>query len=139
MTTVRHFDRFVLKPLHLIFIAAAVAFLIGRLWPWLAGAVFGSFYLGVIGAKLHPHQSFSDLASGPTTSPAALKEEVSLTPLEHRALLGRACTRVGILVGVFVGIVLYGMMGWRWYFASMIGFMSMLLSGALLKVTFKTG
>src|SRR5438876_6676827 len=58
MTTVRNFDRFVLRPLHLIFIAAAIALLIGRFWLLLAGAVFGIFYMGTIGAKLHSHQSF---------------------------------------------------------------------------------
>ena len=54
MTTVRNFDRFVLRPLDLIFIAAAIALLIGRFWLLLAGAVFGIFYMGTIGAKLHP-------------------------------------------------------------------------------------
>ena len=95
MTTVRNFDRFVLRPLHLIFIAAAIALLIGRFWLLLAGAVFGIFHMGTIGAKLHPHQSFSDLASGPTTSSAAAKEEASLTPVEQRLLIDSTTLPIG--------------------------------------------
>ena len=76
--TVRNFDRFILTPIFWLFNVVAVVFLIGFHWWWLAGAVLGSFYTGIIGAKLHPRQSFSNLASGSVTGGAATKEEVSL-------------------------------------------------------------
>jgi hypothetical protein len=136
--SVRHFDRFILKPIFWLFSVAAVAFLIGFHWWCLAGAVLGSFYTGIIGAKLHPRQSFSDLATGSLTEPAATKEEVSLSALEQRLLVSHACTRVGILVGVTLGIILWSVIGWRWYFASIVGFVCLMFSGAILKLLFKS-
>ena len=135
--TVRNFDRFVLTPIFWLFTIAALAFLIGFHWLWLAGAVFGGFYTGTIGAKMHPKQSFSDLAGGPVTGPAAAREEAALTEFQQRLLLGHACTRVGILLGVTTGVVLWGA-GFRWYLAFILGLVSLLFAGGMLKFLFTT-
>lgn len=136
--TVRNFDRFMLTPLFWLFIISSVAFLIGFHWQWLAGTVVCSIYTSIIGAKLHPKQSFSDLASGSVSSPAAAKEEANLSELEQRLLVSHACTNVGILVGIITGVVLWQIAGWRWYSSCAVGFVCLIFSGAILKLLFRT-
>ena len=129
---VRNFDHLVLTPLSWTANLAAVGFLILRLWPWLIGSVLASCYISIIAAKMHRELLFSDLAH----NAGAEREEASLTPIEHR-LVGHACTRVGILLGVILALVVWSI-SWRWYSACLIGFMAMLLSDAVLKLLFKT-
>ena len=49
--TVRNFDRYVFTPIFWSFNIAAVVYLIGFHWWWLAGAIVGTFYTGIIGAE----------------------------------------------------------------------------------------
>lgn len=117
---------------------AAVVFLVGFHWWWLAGAIIGSFYISFIGQGIHPRQTVSDLSEGSISGAAATREEISLSDLEHRRLLSQACTRVGILCGVTIGVVLVGTLGWRWYFAGIGSFISLVFIGAILKVLFRS-
>jgi hypothetical protein len=136
--TVRNFDRYVLTPIFWAFNIAAVVFLVGFHWWWLAGAIVGSFYSGLIGQKIHPRQTVSDLSQGSVTGAAATREEISLSDLEHRVLVSQACTHVGILSGVTIGIVLGVVLGWHWYFAAIVGFICLVFIGAILKVLFRS-
>ena len=137
LSTVRNFDRCVLTPIFWLFNIAAVAFGVTAHWWWLVGAVVGSFYSGIIGAKIHPKQSFSDLSRGSVTGAAADREAASLTDVEQHLLVSHACTHVGILLGVTSGGVLWAA-GLSWYVAAIVGFVCLLFSGAILKVLFRT-
>lgn len=137
LPAVRNFDRCVLTPIFWLFNLAALAFGVTAHWWWLAGAVVGSFYSGIIGAKIHPKQSFSDLTRGSVTGAAADKEDAILTEVEQRLLVSHACTHVGILLGVTSGGVLWAA-GLSWHVAVIVGFVCLLFSGAILKVLFRT-
>ncbi len=58
------FDRFVLKPLWLLFLCAAVYFLVQK--DWLIGVLMliANLFLGMIAASLHKEKTFSELAGG---------------------------------------------------------------------------
>jgi hypothetical protein len=134
----KRFEILILRPLDILFLVSAVFFLVKGMWWWFAGCVVGIIYLGIVGSKLHPFQSASDLAQGPIEGPAARIESELLPQKVKQMLVGHACTRVGILVGVTVGVISLAAFGWRWYFALLIGWIIMLISGALLKLAFKT-
>lgn len=134
----KRFEILILRPLHILFLVSAVFFLVKGMWWWLAGCAVGIIYLGIVGSKLHPFQSASDLAQGPIEGPTARIESELLPQEVKQMLVGHACTRVGILVGVTVGVISLAAFGWRWYFALLIGWIIMLISGVLLKLALKT-
>lgn len=127
----------VLRPLHVLSVVLAMVFLIKGLWLYLMASVAALFCLGIIGSKLHPFQSAEELAQGPIEGHAARLEAQQLTQQDEHTLIGPACTRVGILIGFFVGVVLW--MGFRlhWYFALGIACVVMLFAGAILKLAFR--
>src|SRR5258708_26600320 len=131
--SIRNMDRLVLTPIFWSFNVAALSFLINGWWLWLAGAVAGSFYVGIIGAKIHPLQSLSELARGSLKNPKA-KDEDAMPPEEQRFLVSHACTRLGILIGAIVLVILWARLGWRGDSSAGVGFLCMLFSGALFKV-----
>ena len=135
---IRRFEIVVLRPLWLVFIAAGVFAALNGRWAWIGGSVLGCFLVGIIGARLHPHQSARDLASGPTTGVAALEEAQRLTFSEKTWLVDRACTAVGLLVGITLAIVLGVVVEWRWYIAIPLGCVALVIVGALLKMAFRT-
>jgi hypothetical protein len=114
-----------------------VIFIIKGAWFWVVGAILGLFYLGIIGSKLHPYQSASDLEKGSLKSEGAQVEDILISPEEQRLLVGQACTRIGLLIGVTTGTILWGLIGWSWYFALPLAFIIALFLGAILKVIFK--
>ena len=134
----KRFEIAILRPLQIVFLISAVVFLFKGMWWWLVGCVVSLFYLGIVGSKLHPLQSASDLAQGPIQGTNARIEPELRPPAVRQMLVGHACTRVGILIGFAVGVVSWAALGWRWYFALLFGLLGILLSGALLKLTFKT-
>ena len=121
---VRRFKVVVLRPLWVALLATAGLLAVGGHWLWLGGALLGVFYLGVIGSNLHPLQSAGDLATEPLTGPVALQEALLLPAQIKAPLVGHACTRVGLLVGVASGVVLYSALELPWY----IGLVGVLLS-----------
>lgn len=135
---VKKFEVLILKPMQLVLTAAAIFFIVKTMWLWLAACVLGLFYLGIIGSKLHPLQSAADLAKGPLTGPAADIESALLRMDEKRRLVGQACTRVGILVGVSAGILLIAILEWPWYMALVGGWGAIVVVGALLSIAFKS-
>ena len=108
------------------------------MWWWLAGCAIGASYLGIVGSKLHPLQSAADLAQGPLEGPAARIESEALPVEVGRMLVGHACTRIGIFLGLVGGVVSWAGFGLSWYFALAVAWLIMLLTGALLKLAFKT-
>jgi len=128
----------ILRPLHILLIIALIFFLVKTMWLF-AGVLFlGIVYLGIIGSKLHPYQSASDLAKGPLKGMAAITESNILSTEMEKSLVGHACTRVGILVGVISIFFMWFILGWRWYFIFITGLFILFLTGALLKLFFKT-
>src|SRR5258708_3947848 len=115
--SVRQFEVVILRPLQLILLGVAVVTGFTRHWFWFGGFVLALLYLGTVGSKLHPLQTASDLASGPLTNPSALRESASLSPGVKIGLVGAACTRIGIFLGITAGFVFWFALGWRWYFA----------------------
>jgi hypothetical protein len=134
----KHFEIVILRPLQIVFLVSAAVFLLKGMWLWLAGCAVAVLYLGIVGSKLHPFQSASDLSKGPLEGPAARIESELIPPEVKQILIGHACTRVGILLGFITGVVSWAALGWRWYFAFLVVWVIMLLTGALLKLAFKT-
>ena len=131
------FEIMILRPLQLLSLVSAIVFLSRGMWLWFGGCVFGILYLGIVGSKLHPLQSASKLAQSPVKGPKAQIESDLLPPDAKQMLIGHACTRVGIMIGIIVGVVSWAVLGWRWYFAFAVVWFIMMLSGALLKLAFK--
>ena len=132
------FEVVVLRPLQAVFLVSAVVFLFIGMWWWLLGCAAGVFYLGIIGSKLHPLQSAAALAQGPIEGPAAQIESEILPSEVKQMLVGHACTRTGIFLGVVGGVISWAALGLSWYFALVTTWLIILLTGALLKLAFKT-
>ncbi len=133
---VRQFEVVILRPLWVALLATAGLLALGGHWLWLGGALLGVFYLGVIGSNLHPLQSAGDLATGPLTGPAALQEALLLPAQIQAPLVGHACTRVGLLVGVTSGVVLYSALELPWYIGLAGALLGTPAPGAILKLFF---
>ena len=135
---VRAFERRALRPLQILLVALIVFSVVQRDWWWVGGAIAALFYLGTIGAKLHPRQTASDLANGPLEGVAAQREPAGLLTTEKARRVGHACTRIAILISVYAFAVTYGPLGLRWYWCAAIAWGTLLLTGSVLKLTFKT-
>ncbi len=133
---VRQFEVVILRPLWVALLATAGLLALGGHWLWLGGALLGVFYLGVIGSNLHPLQSAGDLATGPLTGPAALQEALLLPAQLQAPLVGHACTRVALLVGVASGAILFLALGLPWYIGLTGVLLGTPLAGAFLKLFF---
>jgi hypothetical protein len=139
MTNERHrFELIVLRPLQVVFLLAAVAFAFQGKWLALAACALGLIWLGFVGSSLHPLQPISELMQGPLNGPGARKESEALSPDKVRAIVDKACTSIGILLGLASGALLWNVGGLSWYFATPLAFAAMLLTGAALKLVFKT-
>ena len=132
----RRFEVLVLRPLQVLFVVCAIAFVVKAMWLWLVGCGVAVFYLGVVGSRLHPLQSASGLMEGPLDGPEADTESRLLPPDAKRMLVGHACTRVAILLGSAIGVVTWAALGWHWYFALLAWWLAMLVAGGLLKFAF---
>ena len=134
---VRTFEHGVLRPLQLVTLILVFLLALRFFWPWVVAAIAAFFYLGLIGSKLHPLQSARELASGPLNGPAANREAAILDPQQQTILVGHACTRVGLLLGVAAGAACWFALGWRWWAALLVAWLVILLAGAGLKLAFK--
>ena len=95
---VRRFELLLLRPLWVAVLAVAIYLAISGMWIWIAACVAALMYIGLIGATLHPRQSAADLAQGPLEGPAGKAEAQTLTTSEQVELVGKASTRVGLLM-----------------------------------------
>ena len=132
------FEHRVLKPIQLLLIATAIATVVVARWWWLGGAVVALFYLGIVGSKLHPLQTASDLAAGPTTSNAALAEALALPSSVKAMLVGHGCTRVGFLSGIYAFAIAHALAGTHWGWSVGIALFVTMVIGASLKLAFHT-
>lgn len=135
---IKRFEVFILRPLWVIFFCFLILFVFKGMWLFVCGAIVSFLYIGVVGSKLHPHQTASDLAKGPLTSEAAVAESKNLSPEMKKTLVDRACTEIGILIGIASGFILWIIVGWHWYFAFIIAITVYPLIGTSLKLIFKT-
>ena len=133
---IKRFETTILRPTWLFFVLAALYFAVNTMWWWGVGCVLAVFYIGTIGSKLHPLQSATELAKGPTTGPAANAEADLLPDGVQAHLVGHACTRLGIVIGISVGVAIWGLLGWHWYWALLLGWFTLSFGGGLLKFLF---
>ena len=133
---VRSFELYVLRPLQLAILAVALVLGFQGLWLWLLAPVAAIFYLGIIGSKLHPFRNARGLAEGPLEGPTARFERTLVSPGMAASLVGHACTRVGILVALGVGLFLWAALGWRWYLALLASYILLPFVGGSLKAVF---
>lgn len=138
MGQIKKFELFILRPLHILFLICSVLALVKGMWLFLIGCVFDLFYLGIIGSNLHPLQSFSDLVKGPLKNPVAVVESEVFSDTEKKILVGHACTRVGILIGISFSFLGWALFSWRWYLSILCFYPIMIISGGILKFFFKT-
>jgi hypothetical protein len=136
MQPIKRLERLVLRPLWIVVFVAAIWSTINARWWLLAASIGGFLYLGAIGAKVHAVQSASDLAAGPTTSPAAHRESEALTGQMQRAIISPACTHVGILCGIAAAIVASAVLGYPWWVAAIALFLIAAIAGGILKFAF---
>jgi hypothetical protein len=134
----RRFELVILRPLQVSFVVLVLICLFQGMWWWLGGCIIAVLCLGLIGASLHPLQSASDLAQGPTRTSVAQKESELLPPEIVNVLVDRACTSIGILLGLTIGALLWGAIGWSWYIAIPLTLVAVVLTGATLKLALKT-
>jgi hypothetical protein len=134
----KRFEIVILRPLHIVLLISSILFLFKGAWLWLAGCALALLYLGTVGSKLHPFQSASDLAKGPLMGSAARIESELLPSDVVKMLVSQACIRVGILVGVTTGLILWRAFGYRWYLAFPVAWVIVVLTSALLRLAFKT-
>ena len=134
---VRSFEVRVLRPLQLLFAALTILLLLRAVWLWAAASGLAVFYIGTIGARLHPLQTTADLMRGPLNNPSAISEANTLPEAVKRILVSHACTRVAILLTLTFAIVLWRGAGLEWYFVAVAAWPILLLTGALLKLAFK--
>lgn len=122
--TERRWQRFVLVPLNILFIASAILFFLKGAW-WVGAAfVLLVLYIGHVGARLQIHQgrTFGQLSQGitPSLPPAPeLPEQEDLSDEEIRILVATMIrTKAAIAVAA---IVLCLGAGARWYWALLVG------------------
>jgi hypothetical protein len=135
---IRRFELLVLRPLQLALLLCVVLTIFGRLWLLLVGSILGLLYLGIVGSQLHVFQSTSQLAEGPLDGRAARIEAETVPAGVKQMLVGHSCTRIGILIGFATALVLWGAFAWRWYFALLVAGVSLIFTGAVLKIVFRT-
>ena len=138
LNPVQAFERRVLRPLQFLLLTLIIFSGIEQDWWWIGGAIVALFYLGTIGAKLHPRQTASNLAKGPLGGAAAQREAASLSATEKTQLVGHASTRVSLLIGIYGFAATYGPLGLRWYWCAAIAWVTLLLMGSVLKLAFRT-
>ena len=132
----RRFEAMILRPLQVAFIFAAIPLAVRESWWWIAGGIIALLCLGSIGSALHPLQSASELAQGPLNGPAASAEARVLPPPVQAALVGGACTRVGLLLGLAVLCVLWWAFAMAWYAALVVAWITAMAVGVALKLAF---
>jgi len=104
-----------------IFVLAALALFRGWWW-WLVGCGVGWLYFGSVFADLHPHMSDDEISQGALTGNAAIREAAILSHEQKLEIVGRTCTKVGILFGVVLFALLLTVIHWRWCWATLAAY-----------------
>lgn len=127
------FDRYVLKPLWVLYIVLFIIYFIEGVWVLGGFLVVMWFLVSVIGQGLHPAMTPKEMLKGTTPT----KEEIDNAPDpdnmsdEEAMLISKASFRTAGLIGMTViGISLFH--GARWYYAALIGVGAWFLSTFLI-------
>ena len=137
ISPIKRFEATVLKPMQILILIVAVALLLRRLWWGVPACILSLFYLGVVGFKLHPLQTAPELSQGPVAGPAAIREAEFLPIHLQVSLVSQACTRIGMLIGTGLALVLLAVFGWHWYWALAVFWLATLAVAAALKLAFR--
>lgn len=119
---VRLFDRYVLKPLWLIYVIISVRYFVKGSYGIGIFMLFLLFIISIIGQALHPQMTSSEMARG--TSPK--QEEIDSDPEPNEindfevVLISRPSIRTSLLIG-FTSIVLLIHHGFKWYLSVIMG------------------
>jgi len=126
-TALRRFEVLILRPLNLVFLAAAVVCLLKAAWVLAVAMFVCCFFVGVIGQSL-PHrkqETISELASGGTLP--AHDEGLSH---EDAFVLAKTIQRTALLVGFAASLIAWKT-GLRWYWILLVAFSTYFVVGLL--------
>ena len=135
-TSLRRFERQILRPIWLLMICGGLFSIVSRLWWWVAGSVVAVLYLGHVGGLLHPLQSARQLAAGPLSNPAA-SPELLIPASEQDSILAEAGTRVALVVAAFAVALLRSRADWKWVVAIPVGLIGWVALAFLLYFTYR--
>ena len=125
------YERFILRPLSILFPVGAIAYLIQKAWGIGALFVIVWFIVGAIGQALNRSKSFSELTEGSTTEELTTPLSPEPTTLETRQI-GKLSLAVFWIVGITVA-VLANHHGLRWLLSVpagiVAGFVAIILGG----------
>jgi hypothetical protein len=103
-----------------------------HLWFWVLAGVVGMIYIGLVGARLHPTLSASQLREGPTEGEPAIQEMAVMSKDERLALIATALNRLIPVLATLIAANLLVLATWRWYAAIPVAFVgAMLLTGVI--------
>ena len=129
------FDRYVLKPLWVIYIVLFVRYFIDGAWLLGGFLVLMWHLISVIGQALHPNMTVAEMSRGTTPSKRELNNDQNpdeITDIEA-VLISRAVYRIALLNGITViGILWFNSM--RWYYIGLIGAGTFLLSLVIIPI-----
>lgn len=114
-TPIRRYEVAFLRPLWMIAVFALIALALRGYWWSVGVAVISLAYIGAIGAGLHPSLTANELTEGPVDSAPSQREAVILSQEIQHALIDRACTHTGILLGVWLCWAGIAFLRWHWF------------------------
>jgi hypothetical protein len=116
------FDRYVLKPLWVLYIVLFVRYFINGAWVLGGFLVVMWFLISVIGQGLHPDKTAREMARGTTPTKEETDTDPNLDDLsdQEAVLISRANFRLAGLIGI-TAIALSLFHGARWYYGVLIG------------------
>jgi hypothetical protein len=135
-TVVRAFEIRVIRPWGLMTILATLLAAIARHWWSTSAGVVALFAFGMIGASLHPMQSFDDLVEGPLEGQVARIEQRGTSDEIQRLLVSRACTYLAVLLGGMFVWTGFAILNGRWFVILPGAYALAALIGRLLKSKF---
>lgn len=114
------FDRYVLKPLWVIYIVLCLMYFIKGAWLIGGSLIVMLYFIGVIGAALHPNMTTAEMMHGTTPS----KEDINNDPNHDNItdieaiLMSRAIHKIALLNGITAIVISWVM---QWYYIALIG------------------
>lgn len=133
---VRAFETRAIRPLWLVTIAATLAAGFASHWWSVLAGVVALFGFGMIGASLHPMQSFKDLSDGPLEGRVARIEQRITPDNTQRLLVSRACTYLTALLAAMLVWIGFALLHWRWFAVLPSSYATAGISGSILRYRF---
>lgn len=133
---VKRFERIIVRPIWVITVAVGLVELFRGSWWAFGGCCIGVLLINGLGSGLHPLQTSHELSQGPLMGPGAIREAAILTPADQLVLVSQACTKIAILVGIALLVVLWPISNWHWYWAVLAAWFGCVIVGGGLKFAF---